>query len=178
MNPYNPFVFTKLTFLNARFKPMKNYLFILFVILCSGSLTAQIEVSRDVLGSAGNEISNGTLQMSFTVGEVFTQTLENTEIHTLGFQQSDRWFASVNDPEENAFQLFPNPASTVITIQTTSKEAFTYEIQDLVGRIILKGKTGYSGLRLDISDLPEGKYLFNMISEKGVRSTQGFITIH
>ncbi len=157
---------------------MKNYLLILFVILCCDSLTAQIEVSRDVLGAAGNELSNSTLQMSFTVGEVFTQTLENTEIHTLGFQQPDRWFTSVNDLEENAFQLFPNPASAEITIQTTSKEAFTYEIRDLVGRAVLQGKTGYSGLRLDISDLPEGKYLFNMISEKGVRSTQGFITIH
>ena len=67
---------------------MKHLLFGLS-ILTSISLCAQIELSRDVIGSAGQSVSNGNLQMSYTIGEPFTLTLENSSIHTLGFQQPD-----------------------------------------------------------------------------------------
>jgi gliding motility-associated-like protein len=67
---------------------MKHLLFGLS-ILTSISLCAQIELSRDVMGSAGQSVSNGNLQMSYTIGEPFTLTLENSSIHTLGFQQPD-----------------------------------------------------------------------------------------
>lgn len=86
---------------------MKHYLITLFFSLLGINLQAQIEASRDVFGSSGNEFSNTTLQMSFTVGESFTLSLQNDGIHTQGFQQSDRWFTTVSQLHESQFQLFP-----------------------------------------------------------------------
>ena len=65
---------------------MKHLLFGLS-ILTSLSLCAQIQLSRDVMSSAGQSVSGTNIQMSYTIGEPFTATLQNNWIHTLGFQQ-------------------------------------------------------------------------------------------
>lgn len=58
-------------------------------ILTSLSLCAQIQLSRDVMSSAGQSVSGTNIQMSYTIGEPFTATIQNNSIHTLGFQQPD-----------------------------------------------------------------------------------------
>ena len=67
---------------------MKHLLFGLS-ILTSLSLCAQIQLSRDVMSSAGQSVSGTNIQMSYTIGEPFTATIQNNSIHTLGFQQPD-----------------------------------------------------------------------------------------
>ena len=46
--------------------------------LTSLSLCAQIELSRDVMSCAGQSVSSSNMQMSYTIGEPFTLTLENS----------------------------------------------------------------------------------------------------
>ena len=46
-------------------------------------------MDRDVLGASGQDVSGSNLQMSYTIGEPFTLTLENSAIHTLGYQQPE-----------------------------------------------------------------------------------------
>ena len=67
---------------------MKQILFG-FCFVLGFSLNAQIQLDRDVLGASGQDVSGSNLQMSYTIGEPFTLTLENSTIHTLGFQQPD-----------------------------------------------------------------------------------------
>ena len=67
---------------------MKQLLFG-FCLVLGFSLNAQIQLERDVLGASGQDVSGSNLQMSYTIGEPFTLTLENSTIHTLGFQQPD-----------------------------------------------------------------------------------------
>ena len=68
---------------------MKQLLFG-FCLVLGFSLHAQIQMDRDVLGASGQDVSGSNLQMSYTIGEPFTLTLENSAIHTLGFQQPNR----------------------------------------------------------------------------------------
>ena len=67
---------------------MKHLLFGLCLVL-SFALSAQLQLSRDVIATAGQDVSGSNLQMSYTIGEPFTFTLQNNAIHTLGFQQPD-----------------------------------------------------------------------------------------
>ena len=67
---------------------MKPILFGLFVVV-NFFFFSQIELSREVMGSAGQSVSNDYLQMSYTIGETFTATIQNDIIKTLGFQQPD-----------------------------------------------------------------------------------------
>ena len=64
-------------------------LFFGFCLVLGFSLNAQIQLDRNVLGASGQDVSGSDLQMSYTIGEPFTLTLENSAIHTLGFQQPD-----------------------------------------------------------------------------------------
>ena len=57
--------------------------------LTSLSLCAQIELSRDVMSCAGQSVSSSNMQMSYTIGETFTATIQNDLIKTIGFQQPD-----------------------------------------------------------------------------------------
>ena len=67
---------------------MKQLLFG-FCLVLGFSLNAQIQLNRHVFGASGQDVSGSNLQMSYTIGEPFTLTLENSTIHTLGFQQPD-----------------------------------------------------------------------------------------
>ena len=67
---------------------MKPLLIVLFVLV-NFFFFGQIEISREVMGSAGQSVSNDHLQMSYTIGESFTATIQNDIIKTLGFQQPD-----------------------------------------------------------------------------------------
>ena len=59
-------------------KPILTGLFVLVNFFFFG----QIELSRDVMGTAGKAINASNMQMSYTVGEPFTATLENNQMHT------------------------------------------------------------------------------------------------
>ncbi len=67
---------------------MKKIFLCTFAFISFNGFT-QIELSRDVMGSAGQSVSNDNLQMSYTIGETFTSTIQNDIIKTLGFQQAD-----------------------------------------------------------------------------------------
>jgi gliding motility-associated-like protein len=67
---------------------MKKIFLFAFALISFNGFT-QIELSRDVIGSAGKSVSNDNLQMSYTIGEPFTATIQNNIIKTLGFQQPD-----------------------------------------------------------------------------------------
>tara|TARA_B100001059_G_scaffold112449_1_gene112651 strand:+ start:81 stop:563 length:483 start_codon:yes stop_codon:yes gene_type:complete len=72
---------------------MKKIFLFAFALISFNGFT-QIELSRDVMGSAGKSVSNDNLQMSYTIGETFTATIQNNIINTLGFQQPDALPAS------------------------------------------------------------------------------------
>lgn len=67
---------------------MRRLLSILFVSLASVAFSQEIE--RQVIGSTGNESSNGNITIQSTVGETMVQTREGSSIViTEGFQQPE-----------------------------------------------------------------------------------------
>lgn len=65
----------------------KIFLFVLVSMSFAGY--TQAELSRDVIGTAGQSVSSSNMQMSYTIGETFTATIQNDLIKTIGFQQPD-----------------------------------------------------------------------------------------
>ena len=87
-----------------------KYLALFSIIFFAFQMNAQLNIGRNVIGSAGSESSNLSLQVSFTIGESFTSTLTNNEIHTLGFQQIDQSMVSIVELSDDPIELYPNPA--------------------------------------------------------------------
>ncbi len=61
----------------------------------------------------------------------------------------------------NSVQLFPNPASNLVTLQSSVKVSVTYSICDIVGREIAKGEFTNSKT-IDLSSFAKGTYLVRL----------------
>lgn len=67
---------------------MKQLFYIsLLLLLLSSTSFAQVEITRQVIGSAGGFETGNNITISYTVGESVTQTVTNNFILTQGFQQ-------------------------------------------------------------------------------------------
>lgn len=151
---------------------------LLGICLLSGITASAQDIERDVFGSSGSVINNASIQMSFTIGETFTATLSNNEIHTLGFQQANKSGVSVVELSDIEFGLYPNPASEEITFFTSSDKPFEYKILDVSGRIVLAGYGSSNSLLIDVSVLQKGKYFFEYLIDQEQVASTSFITIN
>ena len=58
--------------------------------------------------------------------------------------------------------VYPNPASTSVTIQTASNKTQTYYIYNTLGALVLSGETGPSKQIIDVSALPAHIYVLRI----------------
>lgn len=77
---------------------------------------------------------------------------------------------SVNAVEEvllHEMKVYPNPSKGVLNIELMG--AFSYEVIDLNGRMVLAGK-GSDASKVELSNLADGLYRLQVLNEKGMRS--------
>ncbi|MGB0916530.1 MAG: T9SS type A sorting domain-containing protein [Flavobacteriales bacterium] len=72
---------------------------------------------------------------------------------------------------EASLQIYPNPSSDYINIQSDQADNIVSEIRllDMAGRVILvqpNAKLGHAPIRLDVSELNKGAYVLEISSEK------------
>ena len=75
---------------------------------------------------------------------------------------------------ENNMQVYPNPASTVITISTQNNNEKTIHLIDALGSVIATQITTENVLKMNIEQLPAGVY-FVQIVENGIITSNNFI---
>ena len=78
---------------------------------------------------------------------------------------------SINNIEQEIpFNIYPNPASDIITFETQGESKFYYEIISITGTIVMQGVISDNKKQLDISQIPSGTYLVR------INNTSGFNT--
>ena len=75
---------------------------------------------------------------------------------------------------ENNLQIYPNPASTVVTISTLNNNEKTIHLIDALGSVIATQITTENVLQMNIEQLPAGVY-FVQIVENGIITSNNFI---
>ena len=75
---------------------------------------------------------------------------------------------------ENNMQVYPNPASTVVTISTLNNNEKTIHLIDALGSVIATQITTENVLQMNIEQLPAGVY-FVQIVENGIITSNNFI---
>jgi hypothetical protein len=89
-----------------------------------------------------------------------------------------QWSVGIDDPATGApvFSLFPNPASTLVTIEyTPSAEDASFELLDLTGRVVKTGKLNAHGQTvIGVEELSAGIYVVRVI-DNGASSAVKFI---
>ena len=136
-------------------------------------------LSPTVIASAGDYFDNGTVSISFTVGEVAVTTLEAGDvILTQGFQQPfELDVTGVKDQEISwSVRTYPNPVKENLHVKFTleSPEGFTIVVMDLTGKKVFIKK--YDQVQpgevkdIDFQNYAPGIYLVSVTSnDKSVR---------
>jgi hypothetical protein len=109
----------------------------------------------DANGSIGGRLrSNG-----FTINVVSPQVITG---YVLGMEESN----------EVAFNLYPNPFSDVLNLNTAGKEFKSYSIFSVDGKRVQTGSINGTVQTLNTADLSQGVYVFTLTDAKGNRQVQ------
>lgn len=132
--------------------------------------------SPDVISSAGTFATSSSGSMSWTIGEIMTETYSSTGYFlTQGFHQPDTSTLTVviNSTYQN-IGIYPNPVVDylIIDLSLTSGE-YVLEIFDMQGQLIKNQfiLSGQKRVTLPIREFANGIYLLNLINTESQTRT-------
>jgi hypothetical protein len=153
---------------------MKKFLLSLFILLSPALLVNAQSISPDVIASAGDYFSNGSISISWTLGEIATETIGNGSIIlTQGFQQPNYGIVGVPKINDKRFEIkaFPNPTSDLLKIQVKGNESvdLTFELYDAIGRVLITKKleAGTALMEVEMTKYLPGMYYLKFSDEQG-----------
>ena len=153
---------------------MKKLIFSLLLIFAALFYLRAQSISPEVIAAAGDYFSNGTVSISWTLGEIATETIGNgTIILTQGFQQPNYGVVSVPKWGDNRFEIkaFPNPARDFLKISLKGNEStdLVVEMFDAIGRklYIQKLEAGSTLHEIDMTTYVPGMYYLKFADDKG-----------
>ena len=115
-------------------------LFIFFYLFLFGTKLVQ---GQSIIASAGSFDSNGTTQLSWTLGETLTETyLNGNSILEQGFNHTFKIATAVKGETDANFSIeaFPNPVIDILNLKVTESKPVNLVLAffDLTGRELFK----------------------------------------
>ncbi len=151
---------------------MKKYFFIIIILFFNNALIFSQSIGMQVIANSGGHFQNGGYSLSWTMGELVTETLDNSYILTQGFQQSFFTVVEIENIEKNEnfnVKLYPNPTSKFLNISFSEDEKeneFFVELIDLQGRILKSFNILENFQKINLEDYPEGMYFLRIYNSK------------
>ncbi len=133
----------------------------------------QITKDRDVIASGGETVVTGSMQVSWTVGEVATNYFDNPNLMVSeGFQQSNLGGVGlVDDLFEGSISVYPNPVGDQLfyDIRTDNELELTVSLYDASGRLVKETAQfsvddAYSG-QIEMTGLAPGNWVLKIYSK-------------
>jgi hypothetical protein len=121
--------------------------------------------SQQVIATDGNYVAASQGSLSWTLGEVITETFSNTNgFLTQGFQQKDKDILQLNDLSlESRIKVYPSPFTSEITISIDGEHPdYKVFVRDYQYKHMLETEasfqTGIQQMTIDLSELSDGFY--------------------
>ncbi len=138
-------------------------------VFCSGSLSRTDQ--HAILNSLLLPYLDSFLKGATNAWSTFT-TLLTTETRITA--QNTCAITALNETVNNAIpvQIYPNPVTRQVTIETTNIEFQTIELFDYQGRLVLQQNkiTDNNVIQINLSSMSSGLYLLKLTTEEGVVS--------
>ncbi len=135
---------------------------------------------RSALSCFGNGVSENGVLYRQTIGQSSATTVlsEGRTLLRQGFQQPGISLNSKSKDKVCTLYLSPNPTSNIVSIKL-SEEIGEKQISilDVFWKIHYSIRTDESFHEMDVSDLPKGIYIVNVISKSGFHGNQKLIII-
>lgn len=153
---------------------MKQQLLLLSLLLSAGASAQSLE--RQVIGSAGGSFSGSTFSADYTTGETVTATVSaGSFILSQGFQQPEQPLVSIRESQVDvSYRLYPNPASSNITLELNSGAPATLElfITSAAGQTVYRSTeelsvSGSHTQTISLNALASGVYFLNLSDSRG-----------
>lgn len=145
--------------------------FILFSLCLTGSVLYGQSLTPTVVASAGDYFSNSSNSLSWTLGEIVTDSYFGTNNQlTQGFQQPMESYAGIETEEvQGAFTVYPNPSRNTLYISAqNTTEQYSLTLTDLTGQIILTESYNANMIHtLSLDQLASGIYLLQIVDTNG-----------
>jgi len=142
----------------------------IFLLTLPSLTLAQSEIERSVIATAGAESQQGNQSLSWTLGEIMTETYTQGESEvTSGFQQ-DHYIIITSVVELTvAMKVYPNPTSTSIYIELDNSEPLIATLYTVTGSILLTKMIAPNIKQEEIpmTDFPAGNYFLKIVNEGG-----------
>jgi hypothetical protein len=139
---------------------MKLTLLSIFFLLLSSSINAQ-----EVITTAGDYNSTSTGSLSWTLGEVITETYSNgINSLTQGFNQSQLSATATYELPGLKFKItaYPNPTSDFIFIESDQSQSLKYQLFNLNGELVREAKLQGFQTKVDFKTLVPSTYLIKI----------------
>lgn len=137
--------------------PFSKFKILIAIVMLSLATKAS---SQEVLATAGEHYSSGTLQINFTLGQLINGLAATGAIHVnQGFHQVFAEVVETLGAPDNSVEIsvFPNPVSTNLTIRTDYPDEIRFVLYDLNGAKIASGNF-IETTQLSVSDFAKGMY--------------------
>lgn len=143
----------------------------LYVLICS--LICSYSFTQQSVNSSGGDVVSSQGSVSFSVGQVSTNYIENGDALNEGVQQPYEIFhvLSVNKSDELSWEIFPNPTEGIIYL--TSKDIIDADIEifDESGRLILNEQLkGIQQSKIDLTSYARGVYTIKINKNSSIQS--------
>ena len=117
----------------------------------------------------GFALGSVTFSCEGNIYQLVTSVAEATYVR-LNTNVNDCLSASINENDQNNLtQIYPNPASSDLNL--LGEGAFSYQISDMSGKILLQGEVNESD-KIRIADLNAGVYNITCVTENKVQTLQ------
>ena len=156
---------------------MKKTLLIAVSVFSFISIYSQ-SISPEVNATSGDYYTGANATLSWTIGEGITETFSGTNsILTQGFQQSQYSITSIEELDDNKYQIsvYPNPATDLINIsiypvksllfngvQSVDKSSLKVELIDIQGKRLYYQNINSNNITLDLKQFPGSIYFLKV----------------
>ncbi len=118
-------------------------------------------ISKTVIGTSGNTLSNSNLKVSWTIGEpiVGLMTAGGNQLGNGYYSSSNIQALSIEDKSlDIQIKVYPNPTSQMLYVSHPELNSVLIQISDLNGKLIYSGSINKDE-PLDVSNYNQGMYL-------------------
>ena len=125
-------------------------------------------LDRDVVSAAGDHYESNNASLSWTLGEVATESFTSTTIIlNQGFHQGNLFISSIEDELDLDVNLkaYPNPVMDILIVESEDP-GFEYRLINIQGRVISNGFIHSSSEEIDFTNLPSGTYFLQVEKHK------------
>lgn len=97
--------------------------------------------------------------------KLFNFVLDQLEKEHIFHPENTQTISNTLDETYNPVRsIYPNPFTSHITIDLTEEAAYEFQVYSLQGNLLHKSEINTQNIKLDLSQLPQGKYIIRVIN--------------